>query len=99
MYGGELLNAEQCLSIGLANKVYPDDQLMLEAKKYARMIADGPPLAYTILRRMTGKAQDMTITEFAEYEWANQKLLLTTKDVKEGFTSFIERRPAKFTGE
>jgi len=41
----------------------------------------------------------MTISEFAEYEWANQKLLLTTKDVKEGFTSFIERRPAKFTGE
>ena len=99
MYGGELLNAEQCLSIGLANKVYADDQLMLEARKYARMIADGPPLAYTILRRMTGKSQDMTISEFAEYEWANQKLLLTTKDVKEGFTSFIERRPAKFTGE
>ncbi len=98
MYSGELLNAEQCLAIGLANKVFPDDQLMVEARKYAQMIADGPPLAYTILRRMAGKAHDMTITEFAEYEWANQKLLLGSSDVKEGFTSFIERRPAKFTG-
>ena len=98
MYSGELLDAEQCLAIGLANKVFADEVLLEEATKYARMIADGPPLAYTLLRRMMQKTHDLTMAEFAEYEWTNQKLLLATNDVKEGFTSFIERRPAKFTG-
>jgi 2-(1,2-epoxy-1,2-dihydrophenyl)acetyl-CoA isomerase len=98
MYSGELLDAEQCLAIGLANKVFADDVLLEEAQKYARMIAEGPPLAYTLLRRMMQKTHDLPMAEFAEYEWTNQKLLLATNDVKEGFTSFIERRPAKFQG-
>jgi 2-(1,2-epoxy-1,2-dihydrophenyl)acetyl-CoA isomerase len=99
MYSGALLSADECLAAGLANKVYADEQLLTEATRYARMIADGPPLAYTILRRMTQKAHDMTVAEFAEYEWANQKLLLNTDDVREGFASFIEKRPAKFKGQ
>ena len=98
MYSGALLSADECLAMGLANKVYADDQLLPEATRYARMIADGPPLAYTVLRRMVHKAQDLSIAEFAEYEWANQKLLLNTADVREGFASFIAKRPAKFTG-
>jgi len=99
MYSGELLDAQTCLDWGLANRVVPDDELMQEASAYARMIADGPPLAYTLLRRMLQRSGDMGRAEFAEYEWSNQRLLLASKDVTEGFTSFMEKRPPKFTGE
>lgn len=99
MYSGELLDADTCLQVGLANRVVADDALAEEAGNYARMIADGPPLAYTLARRMLQRSGDMPIAEFAEYEWTNQRLLLESKDVREGFRSFIEKRPAKFTGE
>lgn len=99
MYSGELLDAATCLQVGLANRVVADDALAEEAGNYARMIADGPPLAYTLARRMLQRSGDMPIAEFAEYEWTNQRLLLESKDVREGFRSFIEKRPAKFTGE
>lgn len=99
MYSGELLDAQTCLEWGLANRVVPDDQLMTEATAYARMIADGPPLAYTLLRRMLQRSADMDQATFAEYEWTNQKLLVASKDSREGFASFIEKRPPKFTGE
>lgn len=99
MYSGELLDARSCLDIGLANRVVSDDRLMEEAGNYARMIADGPPMAYTLVRRMLQRSGDMPMAEFAEYEWSNQRLLLQSKDVAEGFKSFIEKRPAKFTGE
>jgi 2-(1,2-epoxy-1,2-dihydrophenyl)acetyl-CoA isomerase len=99
MYTGEILDSAACLALGLANRVVPDDQLMTEAKAYARMIADGPPLAYTLARRMLQRSGDLSMADFAEYEWSNQRLLLGTKDVAEGFRSFIEKRPAKFTGE
>jgi 2-(1,2-epoxy-1,2-dihydrophenyl)acetyl-CoA isomerase len=99
MYSGEILDAAACLSLGLANRVVPDEQLMTEASAYAQMIADGPPLAYTLVRRMLQRGGDLSLADFAEYEWSNQRLLLGTKDLAEGFRSFIEKRPAKFTGE
>lgn len=99
MYSGEILDAATCLSLGLANRVVADAALLTEATAYARMIADGPPLAYTLLRRMLQRGGDQSITDFAEYEWSNQRLLLGTRDLAEGFRSFIEKRPPKFTGE
>jgi enoyl-CoA hydratase/carnithine racemase len=99
MYSGEILDAATCLSLGLANRVVPDEALLAEATAYARMIADGPPLAYTLARRMLQRSGEKSLADFAEYEWTNQRLLLTTKDLREGFASFMEKRPPKFTGE
>jgi 2-(1,2-epoxy-1,2-dihydrophenyl)acetyl-CoA isomerase len=99
MYSGEILDSARCEALGLANRVVPDDELMADATAYARMIADGPPLAYTLVRRMLQRSTDMERAEFSEYEWTNQRLLLQTKDVAEGFKSFVEKRPPKFTGE
>jgi 2-(1,2-epoxy-1,2-dihydrophenyl)acetyl-CoA isomerase len=98
-YSGEILDAAACLDIGLANRVVSEDTFASEVQGYARMIADGPPLAYTLVRRMLQRSQDMSVDDFAEYEWTNQRLLLQTKDVAEGFRSFVEKRPPRFTGE
>ncbi len=99
LYSGDLLNAQQCLEVGLASRVVADDQLAGEARALARKIADGPPLAYTVLRRMMQRTSDMDVATFAEYEWTSQKLLLETQDSVEGFKAFNEKREPKFTGE
>ena len=98
MYRGDLLSATECLDLGLANQVVADDELMQVAGDYARMIAAGPPLAYTLVRRMLQRAGDMPMDDFAEYEWANQRLLLSSNDVTEGFKAFVEKRAPKFEG-
>ena len=98
MYRGDLLDAAACLEIGLANQVVPDEDLMQVAGDYARMVANGPPLAYTLVRRMLQRAGDMPMGDFAEYEWANQRLLLSSDDVTEGFKAFVEKRAPKFEG-
>lgn len=99
MYTGELLGAEKCLELGLANQVVPDDGLLDAARNYARNIAAGPPLAYTMLRRIMQRSTYMPLADFTEYEWASQRMLIASKDAKEGFTAFMEKREAKFTGE
>jgi len=98
IYNGDLLDAEQCLAVGLATRVVDDEVLLEETLGYARKIADGPPLAYTVVRRMMLRAQYMPVAEFAEYEWTHQRQLLTTNDVAEGFKAFSDRRPPKFLG-
>ena len=54
-------------------------------------IASCPPLAYTLLRRMLQRSADMDQATFAEYEWTNQRLLVASKDSREGFAAFLEK--------
>ncbi len=99
MYSGELLDAQACLAAGLANKVFADDRLQEEAQAYARMIAQGPPLAYTLVRRMMLRSNELSASDFAEYEWGAQLMLLKTEDVREGFKAFVEKRSPEFKGQ
>lgn len=98
MYSGELLDAASALEMGLANKVFADDKLQDEAQAYAQMIADGPPLAYTLVRRMMLRSNEMSATDFAEFEWGAQLMLLKSDDVREGFKAFGEKRKPVFKG-
>ena len=98
MYTGEILNAGAALALGLVNKVVPHDSLMEETMAYARMIAAGPPIAYTYTRRALLRSLDNSIREQLEYEWENQSELLSTRDAAEGFRAFLERRAPEFNG-
>ena len=89
-YSGDLLNAEACVEWGIANRVVQADQLVDEALAYGRMIANGPPMGYTGVRRMLQRSTDMSMTHFLEYEWATQLTLLASDDGKEGFRAFAQ---------
>ena len=62
------------------------------------MIANGPPMGYTGVRRMLQRSTDMSMTHFLEYEWSTQVALLASEDGKEGFRAFAERRDPQFQG-
>ena len=99
LYDADLLDAETALACGLVQRVVPDDQLLDEALTFARKIAAGPPMAHTNSRRLVVRAQELSIAEFLELEWTNQRALLRTSDAAEGFASFVEKRDPVFTGE
>ena len=65
----------------------------------AQNIANGPPMGYTALRRMLQRSLDMPINAFVEYEWTSQLQLLSSKDVTEGFSAFLQKREPNFKGE
>ncbi len=97
-YDGDLLTAERCLELGLANRVVPAGELLDTALDYGKRIAAGPPLAYTGVRRMLQRATDLPLSHFLEYEWTTQLALLASDDGAEGFRAFLEKRDPKFEG-
>jgi 2-(1,2-epoxy-1,2-dihydrophenyl)acetyl-CoA isomerase len=99
IYSGDLLDAQAALSVGLVNRVVPHDSLMEETMAYARMIASGPPIAYTYTRRAIVRSLDNDLKAQLELEWTNQSELLATRDAREGFAAFRERRAPVFSGE
>lgn len=99
VYTGDLIDAQAALAIGLVNRVVPHDSLMEETLTLARTIASGPAIAYTYSRRAIARSLENDLRSQLELEWTNQSELLTTRDAREGFAAFRERRPPVFTGE
>jgi enoyl-CoA hydratase/carnithine racemase len=98
---GHIFKAEEALAGGLIKAIYPEEQLLDEAYKIAREIADNcAPVSIVLTRqmlwRMLGADHPMEahkIESQAVYHRGQQK------DAIEGVMSFLEKRPAEFVNK
>ena len=94
----EVYPAKEAKKLGLVTEVVPDAELMKTAQEWAVRLADGPPIAIRIAKRMMYKQLSMTLEN--SLEEAAMATLATnyTDDVKEGTAAFHEKRKPKFEG-
>jgi enoyl-CoA hydratase len=99
IYSGRRVNAQEALSIGLANHVFPAKEFMEKVLEIAKSISS-QSLGAII------KAKQL-MNEFSETTGLNTKLdaeahafgrLFESSDQSEGMTAFIEKRKPKFQG-
>ncbi len=96
---GKPVKAEEALRINLVNKVVPEDQLMEEALKMARTIAQHSPVALGLAKYGINNAINMDINTAESIENACFSLAFASDDQKEGMTAFLEKRKPVFTGK
>jgi 2-(1,2-epoxy-1,2-dihydrophenyl)acetyl-CoA isomerase len=96
---GERLPVEKALEWGLINRVYDDAELKAKAMELARDLANGPTLALGLIRRLYWESPDNSYEEQLNLEAQSQRSAGRSADCKEGVRAFLEKRPAKFTGE
>jgi enoyl-CoA hydratase/carnithine racemase len=99
MFTGRKLDAEQCLELGIVNRVVPADQLMDVVTALAGEIAGNAPLAVQATKRMMRMAQVETFEANIHHVFMQLVPLIRTKDFVEGFTAFLEKRDPEFHGE
>ena len=99
MFLGEDLSAEKALELGLIYKVVPGEKLMKESMKLAQRLASGPTRAIGMIKGMLNKSFDSDITTALEREASMQGIAVSTSDVVEGVTSFLQRRLPEFKGK
>jgi enoyl-CoA hydratase/carnithine racemase len=84
--------------LNFVQKVVPAGQELTEALRIAELIAQQAPQAVVATRQNVLKAIEhgpvAAMLDFIEV----QKRLTNTEDAAEGLRSFVERRPAQFTG-
>lgn len=98
MYTGDMLTADEAVTVGLANRVVPHDDLMAEARVMADKIASKSPLVLKMLKRTLTDGADMPLSAAIRHEQAMIGLVLDSADAHEGCTAFLEKRSANFTG-
>lgn len=95
---GEIISAQEAHRIGLADEVYPHDELMEKALKMAKTICSKAPIAICLAKESVNRGLETTLTAGCDLEKANFAQLCGTGDKNEGMEAFLEKRPPKFTG-
>jgi 2-(1,2-epoxy-1,2-dihydrophenyl)acetyl-CoA isomerase len=90
------IDADEALTLGIANRVVPDDALIQQAGALARQIAAGPPVALSMIKTLLNKSSNTTLEQMLEYESFAQTLAYTTPEHREGVAAFREKRPPSF---
>jgi enoyl-CoA hydratase/carnithine racemase len=96
---GDAVEAHQALSIGLANRVVEEAELVQQARALAQRIASGPALAYSATKLMLAREQDMDLDGAIEHEAVAQALLMATDDHAEFHAAFTARRTPHWRGQ
>jgi enoyl-CoA hydratase len=95
---GRPLSAERALQMGLVSEVTDAASLYQRAAALASELAERPPLAVAIAKRLINRAHDVALTEALECEAKSAAALWGTTDHAEGLRAFQERRRPVFVG-
>lgn len=100
IYTGRRVSVEEAKEAGLVSGVFKPDELLPEARRLARQIADNSaPVAVALNRQMLWRGLGMTHPmEAHRIESRGIYALGRTPDALEGVRSFMEKRPPVFSG-
>ena len=98
IFTGDTIDAEEAYRIGMVEHVYPKEQVLPEAVKLARRLADGPILGIAMAKQVIGRCWDSDPETALEFEAIAQTLCLVSEDHQEAVKAIAENRKPRFTG-
>lgn len=98
VFSGRTLGAEEALELGLVNRLAEDEALLETTYELAGEIAASAPLAVQAAKRMMRAGLSEGFDANVERVYLQVLPLLQSKDSKEGFMAFLEKRAPEFEG-
>ena len=95
---GERIPAEKAADWGLISRVVEDADLESEAAALATRLAQGPTMAYGLLRRLARDAEQLPLTDALAAERIAQRDAGRTDDFKAAVMAFLQKQPPRFEG-
>ncbi len=97
-FTGDMINADQALSLGMVNRVADDAELLTATMTLARQIAAMPRVALGYAKRNLYAAETSDFTTVLDMEAFNQARCSQTEDHREAVQAFKEKRKPMFKG-
>jgi enoyl-CoA hydratase/carnithine racemase len=98
MFLAEKIDAKRCETIGLVNRVVPDDKLQEEAFAMAKAMAEGPSIALRYMKNNLDEALAFDFNTALDHEAERLVRAAGTADHKEAVQAFIQKRKPNFKG-
>jgi 2-(1,2-epoxy-1,2-dihydrophenyl)acetyl-CoA isomerase len=97
-FTGRPVEASEALSLGLVNRVIPDEELATVTMELARSLAQGPSIALSLMKRNLNCAENGSLAELLDMEAIHQVQTGRTEDHREAANAFVEKRTPIFIG-
>ncbi|PKP77007.1 MAG: enoyl-CoA hydratase [Alphaproteobacteria bacterium HGW-Alphaproteobacteria-3] len=92
--------ADEAASMGLVNRVFPQENFMANVMDYARMLAETvSPRSMAVMKAQIWKALFQNFDEALAVGDSEMQKSFASADFKEGVAHFVEKRAANFTGQ
>jgi enoyl-CoA hydratase len=98
LYSGRFIDAQESLALGYVLKVVEPEKLADEARSLATSFLQSSPLSQRLIKELVYQSETRSFAEHMDAHTAAMKTCFASDDHREGVASFLERRPAKFTG-
>jgi enoyl-CoA hydratase/carnithine racemase len=92
---GESLSGAEALTLGIANKMLPKDEVIPAARAAARALAEKPLGAVVATKKLMRESEAILARMAQEGKVFGERL--QTAEAREVFSAFAERRPPNFT--
>lgn len=98
LYTGAMIESAEALSIGYLLEVVEPDELPGRVQALAQSIAAGSPHSLQLIKQLVHQGLTAPMGEHMQRHTAAMAACFKSDDHREGVASFLERRPAVFTG-
>lgn len=98
LYSGAFLEAAEAHAIGYANQLVAPEALMDAAMAEARGYLKSSPFSLQRMKQLVWRGLERDVSEHMAAHVAAMSECFKSNDHREGVASFLEKRPAKFTG-
>lgn len=96
---GKPLSAAQAVEWGIANSMYPVEEVLAQALHTAEVIAGNAPLSVRQIKKSVRYGGQMELRTAYRFEVEAYNHLVDTQDRMEGVRAFVEKRKPVFTGQ
>ena len=99
VYRGERIDADRAYDWGLINRSVSEDEFDETVEEFLDDLVHGPPIALRKAKEVMNEGRDQDIGAGLVMESQAFGLLLTTDDMMEGASAFMEKRDPEFEGK
>ena len=99
LYSGEFISAAEALALNYVSAVVEPEALLGEAQRRAEKILQGSPFSHQRMKALVYEGLGIDVSQHMANHTKALAECFKSADHKEGVASFLERRPAMFTGQ
>jgi enoyl-CoA hydratase/carnithine racemase len=99
LYSGRFVAAEEALALGYVSRVVPPEACLPAARALAQSFLAGSPFSHRRMKELVYRGLERSHAEHMAAHAEALTACFRSADHKEGVAAFLEKRPARFTGQ